>query len=151
MKWGDLSNNEEEIVANDLNQCNFIGRLGRDPEVRYMPTGDTVATFSIAVGWKSKDKEGAEWVNITAFGKLGEICGQYLKTGSQVFISGRFKTEKYTDREGIERYTSKIIADTMQMLGGKRDGEGAAENAGPRNAASRPAPNFSDMDDDIPF
>lgn len=108
-------------MANDLNQCNFIGRLGRDPETRYMPSGDAITSFSIAVGWKSKDKEGAEWVNIVSFGKLAEICAEYLKKGAQVFISGRFKTEEYTDKEGVKRYSTKIVADNMQMLG-PRDG-----------------------------
>lgn len=135
-------------MANDLNQCNFIGRLGKDPETRYMPSGDAVTNFSIAVGWKSKDKEGTEWVNITAFGKLAEICGQYLKKGSQVFVSGKFKTEKYQDKDGVDRYSTKIIADQMQMLGGKPEGSDAAPAQKPR-PASAPAP--ADMDDDIPF
>ena len=144
-------------MANDLNQCNFIGRLARDPETRYLSSGDAVCNFTIAVGWKSKDKEGAEWVPVTAFGKLGEICGQYLKKGSQVFVSGRFKTDKYTDKEGVERYSTKIVADTMQMLGSKQGGNahqndddyGSAPAS--RQGNRRPAPNFSDMDDDIPF
>jgi single-strand DNA-binding protein len=136
-------------MANDLNQCNFIGRLGKDPETRYQPSGDAVSNFSIAVGWKSKDKEGAEWVNITAFGKLGEICDKYLKKGSQVFISGRFKTDKYTDKEGVERYSTKIIADTMQMLGGKpesNDGESRSES---RSRSHSTPEDF--RSDDIPF
>jgi single-strand DNA-binding protein len=142
-------------MANDLNQCNFIGRLGRDPETRYTAGGDAVTNFSIAVGWKSKDKEGAEWVNIVSFGKLAEICEQYLKKGSQVFVSGRFKTEKYTDKEGVERYSTKITADQIQMLSPKPSGGSAPadDGYGSHNAptGSRPAPNFSDMDDDIPF
>jgi single-strand DNA-binding protein len=148
-------------MANDLNQCNFIGRLGRDPEIRYMPSGDAIASFSIAVGWKGKDKEGTEWVNMTAFGKLAEIIGQYLKKGSKVFVSGRFKTDKY-EKDGVTHYNSKIVVDQMQMLDGKpQDGDSANDNGAPpqRQAASggsgrpqpRPAPNFSDMDDDIPF
>jgi single-strand DNA-binding protein len=135
-------------MANDLNQCNFIGRLGRDPETRYMPNGDPVTNFSIAVGWKSKDKEGAEWITITTFGKLAEICGQYLKKGSQVFISGRFKTEEYTDKEGVKKYSTKIVADQMQMLGGKSDDAGTAPV---KMKAKQPAPTSGDMDDDIPF
>lgn len=75
-------------MANDLNMCSFIGRLGADPETRYAASGDPVCSFRIAVGWKTKEKEGAEWVSITAFGKLAEICGQYLAKGSQVFVSG---------------------------------------------------------------
>jgi single-strand DNA-binding protein len=142
-------------MANDLNQCNFIGRLGRDPEVRYLPSGKAVANFSIAVGWKTKDKEGAEWVSITAFDKLGEICGQYLKKGAQVFISGRFKTEKYTDKDGHERYSTKIVADQMQMLGGKPDDAHNQDDDGgapaQRKPMSKQAPNFDDMGDEIPF
>lgn len=102
---------------NDLNQCQFIGRLGKDPEMKYLQSGDAVCNFSIAVGWKSKDKEGAEWVNITSFGKLGEVCGQYLHKGSQVFVQGRFKTDKYTDKNGVEKYSTKIQADKIQFLG----------------------------------
>ena len=111
---------------NDLNQCQFIGRLGSDPETRFTTAGKAVASFSIAVGsqWKGKDgekQESTEWVNITAFDRLGEICGEYLKKGSQVFISGRMKTEKYTDKNGVDKYSTKIIAENMQMLSGKRE------------------------------
>lgn len=104
-------------MSNDLNNCQFIGRLGKEPEMKYLQSGDAVCNFSIAVGWKSKDKEGAEWVNITAFGKLGEVCGQYLKKGSQVFVQGRFKTDKYTDKNGVEKYSTKIQAEKIQFLG----------------------------------
>lgn len=138
-------------MSNDLNSCNFIGRLGKEPEARYMPNGDAVSTFSIAVGWKTKDKEGAEWVNITAFGKLAEICNQYLTKGSQVFIQGRMKTEKYTDKAGIEKYATKIVADRMQMLGGKSEGrhEAPADDVNPLDQ-QKPG-TLADMDDDIPF
>jgi single-strand DNA-binding protein len=143
-------------MANDLNQCNFIGNLGRDPETRHMPSGDAVTNFSIAVGWKSKEKEGTEWVNITAFGKLAEICAQYLKKGSKVFISGRMTTEKYTDKDGVERYSTKIVADRMQMLDGKpasgneSNDDYATAPAG--GSARKQAPSFADMGDDpIPF
>lgn len=125
-------------MSNDLNNCQFIGRLGGQPEVKQLQSGDSVCNFSIAVGWKSKDKEGAEWVNITAFGKLAEICGQYLKKGSQVFVQGRFKTDKYKDANGIEKYSTKIQAQTIQFLGGKP--EGATQ-----------APEVPQDDTDIPF
>lgn len=104
-------------MSNDLNSCSFIGRLGKDPETKALTSGDYVCNFSIAVGWKSKDKEGAEWVNITTFGKLAEVCGQYLHKGSQVFVQGRFKTDKYTDKNGVEKYSTKIQADKIQFLG----------------------------------
>jgi single-strand DNA-binding protein len=127
-------------MSNDLNQCQFIGRLGKEPEMKYLQSGDAVANFSIAVGWKSKDKEGAEWVNITAFGKLGEVCGQYLHKGSQVFVQGRFKTDKYTDKNGVEKYSTKIQADKIQFLGKNE----AADAIAPVTQA--PA-----EDNDIPF
>lgn len=146
---------------NDLNQCSFIGRLGRDPEVRYMPDGGAVANFSIACGWKTSEKEGAEWVRIVAFGKLGEICGEYLKKGAQVFIQGRIQTRKWTDKDGADKYTTEIVADKMQMLGSKRDGAAARESeataggepaAEPKRApAKATGGKFDDFEDDIPF
>lgn len=147
-------------MANDLNQCNFIGRLGRDVEMRFMPDGKAVANFSIACGWKTKNNEGAEWVNITAFDKLAEICEKYLKTGSKIFVSGRQKTEKYKDKDGIDRWTTKIIAERMQMLDSKSsssesnsdygDAQEQPQSRQARNAARQPASDFSDMDDDLP-
>lgn len=158
-------------MANDLNQCQFIGRLAKEPDVRYMPNGKAAASFSIAVGsqWKSKDgakQESVEWVNITAFDKLGEICGEYLKKGSQVFISGRMKTEKYQAKDGTDRYSTKVIAENMQMLGGKSSGtdnqssddqqpEQQTRQQSAPSAARRPAQDqsgaFADFSDDIPF
>jgi single-strand DNA-binding protein len=146
-------------MANDLNQCEFIGRLGKDPESRYMPNGDAVTSFSLAVGstWKDKNsgekKESTEWVNVTAFGKLGEIIGKYCVKGSQIWLQGRLKTDKYQDKEtGADRYSTKIIADKMQLLGSK--GEPSAEQMRNRAAAkevNKPS-GFDDMDDpDIPF
>jgi len=133
-------------MSNDLNQCQFIGRLGRDVEMRFLPNGDPVANFSLACGWKTKDKEGVEWVAVVVFGKLAEICGQYLKKGQQVFVSGRMRTEKYTDKAtGVEKYSVKIVADRMQMLGGKAEGAGGKQD-GPQPPDMPP-----DMDDDIPF
>lgn len=144
-------------MSNDLNQCNFIGRLGADPEQRFMSNGDAVCNFRIAVGWKGKDKEGAEWVPCTAFGKLAEICNQYLKKGSQVFVSGRFKTRKWQDKDGQDRYTTEINVDQMQMLGGKPDGASAPQE--PRQPAAKPQQSasqqsgggFGDFDSEVPF
>lgn len=146
-------------MANDLNRCEFIGRLGRDVEVRYSPSGDPVASFSLAVGWKSKDKEGVEWINIVAFGKLAEICGEYLSKGKQIYVSGRFNTQKHQDKEtGQDRYSTRIIADQMQMLGGRDDdGQRKAAQQRPDRAQQRPAAprapaaNLADIDDSIPF
>ena len=140
-------------MANDLNQCNFIGRLGADPDSRYLSNGDAVCNFRIAVGWKGKDKEGAEWVPCTSYGKLAEICGEYLRKGSQVFVSGRFITRKWQDKDGNDRYTSEINLDRMQMLGSKAGSDTDRPAAPSREPASRPAPSggVADMESDIPF
>ena len=110
----------------DLNQCQFIGRLGDNPTMRQTQNGEPMATLSIAVSDRWTDKQGnrqekTEWVNITAFGKLAEIMGQYLSKGSQVFIQGKFTTRKYTDNNGIERYATSIQANQMQMFGGNQN------------------------------
>lgn len=137
-------------MSNDLNQCQFIGRLGNDPDSRFMTNGKAVTSFSIAVGSKWKNKEGqrqesTEWVNITAFDKLGEICGQYLKKGSQVFVSGKMKTEKY-ENDGQTKYATKIIADNVQMLGGKSD----SKESMPKE--EKPQAKVNSFDDlEIPF
>lgn len=137
----------------DLNQCNFIGRLGKDPETKYTQGGTAVTRFSIACGWKSKDKEGTEWVNVTAFGKLAEICGEYLAKGKQVYVSGRFTTDKY-EKDGVERYATKIVAETVQFLGSKDDG-GGSRNTQQRSEPKREAAPLHQADDfaddDIPF
>lgn len=136
-------------MSNDLNLCQFIGRLGRDPETRFMTNGDPVCNFSIAVGWKSKDKEGAEWVRISAFGKLAEICGQYLKKGSQVYINGRMQTRKWADKDGVEKYTTEIMADRMQMLGPRPQSEPDIEPE--RLDGKRAGDRMEDLASDIPF
>lgn len=135
----------------DLNLFQAIGRLGKACEIRYMPSGEGIASFSIACGSSWKNKEGekqvsTEWINCTAFGKLAEICGEYLKKGSQVYISGRMQTDKYKDKEGVEKYSTKIIVGQMQMLGGKP----AEENQPSPKPAAKPASSgFDDLDDDI--
>jgi single-strand DNA-binding protein len=140
-------------MSNDLNQCSFIGRLGAEPDTRYMPNGKAITSFSIAVGsqWKNKDgekQESTEWVNITAFDKLAEICGEYLKKGSQVFIQGRIKTDKY-EKDGQTRYSTKIIAETMQMLGGKVE---PSQESKPQQSAKPAKPQATeDFPDDLPF
>lgn len=137
----------------DLNQCNFIGRLGSDPETRYTGNGDSVTNISLACGWKSKDKEGTEWVRVTAFGKLAEIMQQYLHKGSQVYIQGRMKTDKWQDKEGNDRYSTSVIADRMQMLGSKGETQQRSDN--PQNGAVEQPPAASgaagDGFDSIPF
>jgi single-strand DNA-binding protein len=150
-------------MANDLNRCEFIGRLGRDPESRFTPDGMQIVSFSIAVGRKYKDKEETEWVNIVAFGKLAEICAEYLSRGKQIYVAGRLNTQKYQDKEtGQDRYSTRVIADQMQMLGG-RDDDGGQREAPPQSSQpaqrDRPSPQqpqqsaggIADMSDDIPF
>ena len=111
-----------------INKVTIIGNLGRDPESRFMPSGEQVTNIAVATTdkWKDKQsgeqKEATEWHRISFFGKLAEIAAQYLKKGSSVYIEGRLKTRKYTDKDGVERYATEINADVMQMLGGKDDG-----------------------------
>lgn len=145
-----------------INKVIIVGNLGRDPENRYLPSGEQVTSIAVATTdrWRDKasgeQKEQTEWHRISFFGKLAEIAGQYLKKGSQVYIEGRLRTRKYTDKEGIDRYATEIIADTMQMLGSRQDGQEStgrnkyAEQTGRDAPSQRPAP-MSDMDDDIPF
>ena len=155
-------------MARGINKVILVGNLGVDPETKYMPSGGAVCELRIATSrsWKDKtsgeQREETEWHRVKGFGRLGEIMGQYLRKGSQVYIEGRIKTNKWQDKEGKDRYTTEVIADEMQMLGG-RDGGGAADfSAQPAPAAGRsnqqrqPAPQSSnsmdeDMDDDIPF
>jgi single-strand DNA-binding protein len=149
-------------MSQDLNQCQFIGRLGRDPEVRYLSNGDACANFSLAVGESWKDKasgekqERTEWVRCVAWRKLGEIAGEYLKKGSQVYISGKMQTRKWQNKEGQDQYTTEIVLDRIQMLG-KPAGDGKASQERDQSTPAggsesrRPAGNFEDMDDDIPF
>lgn len=147
-------NSGVQIMANDLNQCSFIGRLGKDVELRYLPSGEPVANFSIAVAWKSKDKEGAEWVSVVAFSGLAKICGDYLKKGSRVFISGKMKTRKWQAQDGTDRYSTEIVATDMQMLDSKPSSDGGHSAPQPqRNPqyAEGPEPLAADFSDDIPF
>ena len=110
-------------MSNDLNCCMFVGRLGADPETAYMPSGEPACRFRIAVGWKTKDKEGVEWVPVQCYGKLAEIAGQYLAKGKQVLVQGRLRTRKWQDQSGADRYSTEIVADKMQMLGSRQDGD----------------------------
>ena len=139
-------------MSNDLNRCEFIGRLGKDPEVRFTASGEAICNFSIAVGWKTKDKDGTEWVRVTSFGKLAGICGDYLKKGSQVFIAGRMTTRKWANKDGVDQYTTEVVADQMQMLGGKLDAPPAAKPDGAYRAMKEGTTvPLEDMNDDVPF
>jgi single-strand DNA-binding protein len=156
-----------------VNKVIIVGNLGRDPETRYLPSGEAVTNISVATTetWKDKasgeKKEATEWHRISFFGKLAEIAGEYLKKGSQVYVEGRLQTRKWQDKDGADKYTTEIIADRMQMLGSRAGaGEPGMEtrseprgDAPPKGdapaksgaAAKKPAGKFDDMEDDIPF
>ena len=141
-----------------VNKVILVGNLGRDPEIRYTPSGTAVANFSIATSEKWKDKksgemqERTEWHRIVAWGRLGEICGEYLNKGKQVYIEGRMQTRSW-EKDGVTRYTTEVVASEMKMLGGRGGGDGshsqqsssASEYEGP------PLPDSGGYDDDIPF
>jgi single-strand DNA-binding protein len=137
-----------------VNKVILIGHIGRDPETRYMPSGDAVTNLSLATTDKYKDKqsgeqkEATEWHRIAFFGKLAEIAGQYLKKGSQCYIEGKLRTRKFTDANGIEKYSTEIVAESMKMLGGKSSEAGAAGQPANQGAGSG---GLSDLDEDIPF
>ena len=141
-----------------INKAIIVGRLGRDPEVRYTPDGTAVANFSVATSeeWKDKDsgekRERTEWHRIVAFRRLGEICGEYLAKGRQVYIEGRIQTREWEDKEGIKRYTTEIVASQMQMLGSREDTFSNQRGNSFRKDEAVPGPDFpSAQDDDIPF
>ena len=143
-----------------INKVILVGNLGRDPENRYLPSGEQVTSIAVATteSWKDKTtgekKELTEWSRVSFFGKLAEIAGQYLKKGSQVYIEGRLRTRKYTDKEGIDRYATEIIADTMQMLGSRQEGQqstGRNEYAAQTGGNVPKRQSLSEMDSDIPF
>ena len=151
-----------------INKVIIVGNLGRDPETRYLPSGEAVTNISVATTDKWKDKasgemkEATEWHRVSFFGRLAEIAGEYLKKGSQVYVEGSLRTRKWQDKEtGKDRYSTEIRGDVMQMLGSRSgSGEPRAERepAAPRGegaakpaAAKKPAGKFDDMEDDIPF
>jgi single-strand DNA-binding protein len=148
-----------------VNKVILIGNLGKDPETRYLPSGDAVTNITVATTDTWKDKSGekqehTEWHRVAFFGRLAEIAGEYLKKGSPVYVEGRIRTRKWQDKEGQDKYSTEIVADRMQLLGGR--GGGSAESAArePAAAASGGAKakpskkdggGFDEMDDDIPF
>lgn len=164
-------------MARGINKVILVGNLGNDPEVRYSQGGSAITTCSIATSesWKDKQtgeaQERTEWHRVKFFGRLAEIAGEYLKKGRQVYIEGSLRTEKYTDKNGVERYSTDIIANEMQMLGGNPGGEGGmgggsrggggggrpergparGPQPGPSRGAPAPAPSDDFGDDDIPF
>lgn len=145
-------------MSNDLNQCNFIGRVGKDPEIKYMANGTAVAGLSIACGesWKDKNTgekvEKTEWINLTAFGKLAEIIGEYVKKGSKLYVSGKFKTDKYQAQDGTDRYSTKVIINNMQMLDSKPQAPQDQHNTDKSNGYQpQQQDNTPAFEDDIPF
>ena len=157
-----------------INKVIIIGNLGRDPEVRYTPSGAAVCNVSVATtrNWKNRDsgekQEETEWHRVVFYDRLAEIAGEYLKKGRSVYVEGRLKTRKWQDKDGAEKYTTEIIAEEMKMLGGREGMGGGADDGGEpsgygnrQQPASRPAAaakaapksstGFDNMDDDIPF
>jgi single-strand DNA-binding protein len=149
-----------------VNKVILIGNLGKDPETRYMPNGDAVTNITLATTETWKDKNGekqekTEWHRVTFYRKLAEIAGEYLKKGRPVYVEGRLETRKWTDKAGVERYTTDVIATDMKMLGSKpgsagfeapdREEGGFAPSAPSSKAPARSSSGFDDMDDDIPF
>jgi len=159
-------------MARGVNKAILVGNLGRDPEVRYSPSGAAVANVSIATTdtWKDKNtgeqQERTEWHRVVFFGRLAEIVGEYLKKGSQVYIEGRMQTRKWQDKEGNDRFTTEVVANDMQMLGGRGGGSGgghaedynqdkgyassSGSGGGGGGSSSSSGPS-DDFDDDIPF
>ena len=144
-----------------VNKAIIVGALGRDPESRAMAGGSAVCTISVATSRKWTDKasgekrDETEWHRITFFDRLAEIACQYLKKGSPVYVEGRLKTRKYTDKDGVEKYTTEIVATELQLLGGSGGGPAMAPATAQANAQRAPKPaaktGFDDMDSDIPF
>lgn len=143
-------------MSRGINKVIIVGNVGNDPETKYMPSGSAVTNFTVATNesWKDKQtgekKERTEWHRVSMFGKLAEIAAQYLRKGSQVYIEGPLRTRKWQAKDGSDRYTTEIVANEMQMLGGKGGGQPA--NSAPQSRpepAAQPGPD--DFDDDIPF
>ncbi len=148
-------------MARGINKVILVGNLGADPETRYMPSGGAVTNLSLATSesWKDKQtgeqKERTEWHKVAMFNRLAEIAAEYLRKGSQVYIEGKLRTRKWQDRDGNDRYTTEVIADEMQMLGGRGGGGGmsggpSGGDPGPGSAPPRQS-GPDDFDDDIPF
>ena len=147
-----------------LNKVQIIGRLGRDPEARATQSGLTVSNFSVATTYKSKQGEETEWFKVTFFDRLAEVCNQYLAKGSLVYVEGRLRTNKYTDRDGIERYQTEVVGERMQMLGGRDDSQSSGGQQGFQSQGKAPGSDyakakggakqpesFEDLDDNLPF
>ncbi|GLR69188.1 single-stranded DNA-binding protein [Agaribacter marinus] len=131
------------MASRGVNKVILVGNLGNDPEVRYMPNGGAVANLSIATSESWKDQQGqqqerTEWHRVTMYRRLAEIAGEYLKKGSQIYLEGKLQTRKWQDQQGNDRYTTEVIADQMQMLGGGSRGDNAGQGGGYQQAPSQP-------------
>lgn len=142
-------------MSRGINKVILVGTVGKDPDVRNLNSGNVIATISLATNESWKDKQGnkqerTEWHRVKFFGKLAEIVGEYVTKGQQLYVCGSLRTEKYTGKDGIERYATDVVGNEMQMLGGKKDGEPRKrDDTGPKEA---PFDGIDDqMDDDIPF
>ena len=144
-------------MARGINKVIIVGNLGQDPETRYMPSGSAVTNFTVATNesWKDKQtgeqKDRTEWHRVAMFNRLAEIAAEYLRKGSQVYIEGKLRTRKWQDRDGNDRWTTEIIADEMQMLGGRGGGGAAPASSEPGQSSPPPQAASDDFDDDIPF
>ena len=147
-------------MARGVNKVIIVGNLGQDPETRYMPSGSAVTNFTVATNesWKDKQtgeqKERTEWHRVSMFNRLAEVAAEYLRKGSQVYIEGKLRTRKWQGKDGSDRYTTEIIADEMQMLGGRGGGGGFGggdQGGGNKGDSAPPQPGPDDFDDDIPF
>ena len=143
-------------MSKGVNKCILVGHLGNDPEVKYMPSGGAVTNVSLATteSWKDKSSgekvERTEWHRLVFFGKLAEIVGEYVRKGSQIYVEGKLKTRKW-DKDGVDMYTTEIVCDEMQMLGGKGDSAGQAPQQQSQPKQNLPSSDFDDKSDDIPF
>ena len=149
-------------MARGINKVILIGNLGQDPETRAMPSGGAVTNFTLATNesWKDKQtgeqKDRTEWHKVAMFNRLAEIAAEYLRKGSQVYIEGKLRTRKWQDRDGNDRYTTEVIADEMQMLGGRGGSGGGSSSyggggSGGQGGGQQSPPPSDDFDDDIPF
>jgi len=148
-------------MARGINKVIIVGNLGGDPETRYMPSGSAVTNITVATNesWKDKQtgeqKDRTEWHKVAMFNRLAEVAAEYLRKGSQVYIEGKLRTRKWQDKNGQDRWTTEIVADEMQMLGGRGGGGGGSasmssgQDSGPPSASPQAGPD--DFDDDIPF
>lgn len=140
-----------------VNKMILVGHLGRDPETRHMPNGDAVCTVSVATSetWKDKTtgerKEATEWHRVIFFGRLAEIADQYLHKGAAIYVEGSLRTRKWTDKSGVERYSTEIRADMMKMLGGKGDEESQSPEQKSQPKAANPSGDNGFAEDEIPF